>query len=181
MIYFWLAMGTSTCQAEDLIKLNFCVIELSDCLTFFSRNFLNLQENVHSLIKILRDFFCFVKYVFVMYLSEHTCTRVDVFSKIPRGVKAFRKNCLGGSPYFGFYCIFISKFFENLPGGAISSPPPRPPSRVHLCLRPKQLRSQKTKTNFSQFNNCFRNDRHFGGPERSNDAFVSRLRRLQIP
>jgi hypothetical protein len=29
------------------------------------------------------------------------------------------------SPYLGFYCIFINRFFENLPGGwgAVSSPP----------------------------------------------------------
>jgi hypothetical protein len=36
------------------------------------------------------------------------------FAKITWGVKAFRKNCLGGSPYFGFYCIFINKCFESL-------------------------------------------------------------------
>ncbi len=55
---------------------------------------------------------------------KRRCTRVKnpgegvpvVFAKIPRwGVKAFRKNCQGVSPYFGFYCIFINKFFENLP------------------------------------------------------------------
>ena len=33
------------------------------------------------------------------------------------------KNCLGGSPYFGFYCIFINKFFENLPWGVLFHPP----------------------------------------------------------
>ncbi len=49
----------------------------------------------------------------------------EVFAKIPRGVKSFRKNCHRGSPYFGFYCIFISKCFEiclgGLGGGAIST------------------------------------------------------------
>jgi hypothetical protein len=70
----------------------------------------------------------------------HRCTRVenpgegvrDVFAKIPRGVNGFRKNCQGGSTYFAFYCIFINKFSENLPGvgpggGAVSYPPPPPP------------------------------------------------------
>ncbi len=71
-------------------------------------------------------------------IDNNRCTRVenpgegvwDVFAKIPRGVKAFRKNCLGGSPYFGFYCIFINKFFKNLPGGVLSHPP-HPP--VCIC------------------------------------------------
>ena len=51
------------------------------------------------------------------------------------GVKGFRKNCQGVSTYFAFYCIFINKFFENLPGGwccFIPPPPPLPPC-VHLC------------------------------------------------
>jgi hypothetical protein len=51
---------------------------------------------------------------------------LEVFAKIPRGVKSFRKNCQGGSTYFGFYCLFINKFLENLPGGgggAVSYPP----------------------------------------------------------
>jgi hypothetical protein len=55
--------------------------------------------------------------------KDHRCTWVenpgegvpDVFAKIPRGVKGFRKNCLGGSPYCGFYCIFINKYFEICP------------------------------------------------------------------
>ncbi len=72
--------------------------------------------------------------------GEHKCTQFenpgegvpDFFAKIPRGVKAFRKNCLGGgSPYFGFYCVFIN----NLPeGGTIFTlrlPLPHPPC-VHL-------------------------------------------------
>jgi hypothetical protein len=40
--------------------------------------------------------------------GEHKCTQFenpgegvpDFFAKIPRGVKAFRKNCLGGVPLF---------------------------------------------------------------------------------
>ena len=39
------------------------------------------------------------------------------------GVKGFRKNCQGGSTYFAFYCIFINKFFKNLPGGCCFIPP----------------------------------------------------------
>ncbi len=75
---------------------------------------------------------------------SHGCTRVEnpgggeileVFAKIPRGVKGFRKNCQGGSTYFVFYCIFINKFFKNLPGGGggcFIPLPPYPPC-VHLC------------------------------------------------
>jgi hypothetical protein len=56
------------------------------------------------------------------------------FAKIPRGVKAFRKNCLGGSPYFGFYCIFINKCFEICLRGVLYIPSPHlPPPCVHLC------------------------------------------------
>jgi hypothetical protein len=32
----------------------------------------------------------------------------------------------GGSPYFGFYCIFINKFLKICLGGAFSSPSPLP-------------------------------------------------------
>jgi hypothetical protein len=59
---------------------------------------------------------------------------LEVFAKIPRGVKSFRKNCQGGSTYFGFYCLFITKFLENLPGGGGCFIPPSPPC-VHLWLR----------------------------------------------
>ncbi len=56
------------------------------------------------------------------------------FTKIPRGVKAFRKNCLGGSPYFGFYCIFINKCFEICLRGVLYLPSPLPsPHLTHLC------------------------------------------------
>ncbi len=49
------------------------------------------------------------------------------FAKIPRGgVKAFKKNCLGGSPFFGFYCIFINKCFEICLRGILYLPSPPP-------------------------------------------------------
>ncbi len=62
------------------------------------------------------------------------------FAKIPRGVKGFRKNCLGrgGSPYFGFYCIFINKCFEICLTGVLYLPSPLPhltPPGVHLWVR----------------------------------------------
>ncbi len=53
------------------------------------------------------------------------------------GGQGFQKKLPGGSPYFVFYCIFINKFFKNLPGGgAVSSPltPPLTPPCVHLCM-----------------------------------------------
>jgi hypothetical protein len=46
------------------------------------------------------------------------------FAKIPRGVKAFRKNYLGGPPFFGFYCICINKHFEICLRGVLYLPSP---------------------------------------------------------
>jgi hypothetical protein len=50
-------------------------------------------------------------------------------------VKAFRKNCLGGSPYFGFYCVFINKCFEICLRGILYLPSSLPPptSPPPLC------------------------------------------------
>ena len=56
------------------------------------------------------------------------------FAKIPRGVKAFRKNCLGGSPYFGFYCIFINKCFEICLRGVLYLPSPLTPLCASMAL-----------------------------------------------
>jgi hypothetical protein len=70
------------------------------------------------------------------------------------GGQGFQEKFPGGSTYFVFYCNFINKFFENLPGGGAVSlgrggaaggrggccfippppPPPYPPPCVHLCL-----------------------------------------------
>jgi hypothetical protein len=49
-----------------------------------------------------------------------------VFAKMPGGDKAFRKNYQGGSPYFGFNCVFINKSYEIClgAGGAYVYPPP---------------------------------------------------------
>ncbi len=44
------------------------------------------------------------------------------------GVKGFRKNCQGGSPYFGFYCIFINQCFEICLRGVLHLPSPLPPT-----------------------------------------------------
>jgi hypothetical protein len=73
-------------------------------------------------------FTCFIT------VSIHRCTRVEnpgegvrnVFAKIPRRGQGFQEKLLGGSTYFAFYCIFINKFFENLPGGCCFIPPPPP-------------------------------------------------------
>jgi hypothetical protein len=38
------------------------------------------------------------------------------------GDQGFQKNLPGGSLYFGFYCIYINKFFKNLPRGVLFHP-----------------------------------------------------------
>jgi hypothetical protein len=48
------------------------------------------------------------------------------------GGQGFKEKLPGGSPYFVFHCFFINKFFENLPGGAVSSPHPLPCASVVL-------------------------------------------------
>ncbi len=50
-----------------------------------------------------------------------------------------------GSTYFGFYCIFINKFFKNLPGGCCFIPSPHPPHPpcVHLCFYPTLVQSSR--------------------------------------
>ena len=40
------------------------------------------------------------------------------------GVKGFRKNCQGGSTYFRFYCISITKFFVLFHTPSPPYPPP---------------------------------------------------------
>ncbi len=56
------------------------------------------------------------------------------FAKIPRGSRFSGKIAWGGgSPYFGFYCIFINKCFEICLRGVLYLPPPPPP---HLTPPP---------------------------------------------
>jgi hypothetical protein len=54
------------------------------------------------------------------------------------GGHGFQEKFLGGSTYFvfyNFYCIFINKFFENLPGGgAVSYPPPPYTPPPPVCI-----------------------------------------------
>ncbi len=71
------------------------------------------------------------------------------FAKIPRGVKAFRKNCLVGSPYFGFYCIFINKCFEKCLRGVSYLPSPLTPTSPPppVCIYEHYLQK---KLQFSQ-------------------------------
>ncbi len=61
-----------------------------------------------------------------------------IFVKIPwRGGQFFYDRIAKGVQYFGFYCIFINKFFENLNGGSYGIP--LPPC-VHLCLKNSQMK-----------------------------------------
>ncbi len=50
------------------------------------------------------------------------------FAKIPRGGQGFQEKLPGGggSPYFGFYCIFINKCFEICLRGVLYVPSPSP-------------------------------------------------------
>jgi len=77
-----------------------------------------------------------------MHLVENPGDGVArIFAKIPVGVNAYRAQLPGRVHYFGFYCIFINKFFENLPGGSYAIPqfPLTPHPRVHLCTRQKKV------------------------------------------
>ncbi len=61
----------------------------------------------------------------------------------------------GGSTYFGFYCIFINKFFKNLPGegggGAVSYPLyPLCASMIHSVHKVSYLLSDFFKSNNRQ-------------------------------
>ena len=66
------------------------------------------------------------------------CTRVEqpgegvpeVFAKIPRGVQGFQEKLPGGSPYFGFYCIFYCKCFEICLRGVLYLPVPLTPPMI---------------------------------------------------
>jgi hypothetical protein len=50
----------------------------------------------------------------------------DVFCQNPQGGSRLSEKIARGSPYFGFYCIFIHKFFKNLSGGGVLFHPPSP-------------------------------------------------------
>jgi hypothetical protein len=56
------------------------------------------------------------------------------FAKIPRGGQGFQEKLPGGSPYFGFYCIFINKCFEICLRGYYIYPPPSPTSPPLVCI-----------------------------------------------
>jgi hypothetical protein len=55
-----------------------------------------------------------------MFEIEHRCTRVinpgegvpEVFAKIPRGVKAFRKNYQWGPPILGFIAFILTSVLK---------------------------------------------------------------------
>jgi hypothetical protein len=84
----------------------------------------------------------------------HKCTLVenpgegipDVFCQNPKGSwgkgQGFQEKLPGGSPYFGFYCIFINKCFEIYLRGYYIYPTPYPhltsPMCIYGCMRPKK-------------------------------------------
>ncbi len=64
----------------------------------------------------------------------------EFFSKNPRGVKAFRKICLGGPPVLGFIAFLLTSVMKFGRRGYYIYPPPSPhltPICVHLCLYKK--------------------------------------------
>jgi hypothetical protein len=56
------------------------------------------------------------------------------FAKIPRGGQGFHEKLSGGSPYFGFYCIFIDKCFEICLRGVLYLPYPLSPPHPPVCI-----------------------------------------------
>ncbi len=57
------------------------------------------------------------------------------FAKIPRGGQGFQEKLPGGgSPDFGFYCIFINKCFEICLRGVLYLPSPLPPPHPPVCI-----------------------------------------------
>jgi hypothetical protein len=56
------------------------------------------------------------------------------FAEIPRGGQGFQEKFPGGSPYFGFYCIFINKCFEICLRGVSYLPSPLPPPHPPVCI-----------------------------------------------
>ncbi len=51
----------------------------------------------------------------------------DVFAKIPRGIKAFMENCLGGPPISGFIAFLLTSVLKFAWGGGYCINPPCPP------------------------------------------------------
>ncbi len=83
---------------------------------------------------------------------NHRCTRVENPGwgtwSFCQGGQGLKEKLPGGSSYFGFHCIFINKFFENLPGGVLFHTPPSPlppPPCVHLWKWKLQLFASRQK------------------------------------
>jgi hypothetical protein len=91
-------------------------------------------------------------------MKKGRCTRVEnpggileVFAKIPRGGGSRVSGKIawgGGSTYFGFYCIFINKFFENLSGGVCFVPPP--PLPLPACIYGGNLKFSEALIRFEK-------------------------------
>ncbi len=79
------------------------------------------------------------------------------FAKIPRGVKCFRKNCLGGPPISGFIAFLLTSVLKFAWGGyyIYPSPSPHPP----VCIMDNVLELSNLFTfikNYNiNFNGCF--------------------------
>ncbi len=63
------------------------------------------------------------------------------------GGQGFQEKLPGGYTYFAFYCIFINKFFENLPGGVLFHTPPSPPLTPPVCIYVHSSQPKKEEKN----------------------------------
>ncbi len=97
-------------------------------------------------------------YIQEIYKNKHRCTRVqnpgegvpDVFCQNPQGGQGFQEKIAWGVPYFGFYCIFINKWFEICLRGVLHLPSPLPPP---VCIyENKGSRMGHTKKIFKKKN-----------------------------
>jgi hypothetical protein len=70
----------------------------------------------------------------IQVLQIHWCTQVknpggrvaQIFARIPRRGSRLSRKIARGSPYFGFHCILINKYFEIRLGGSYVYPLPSP-------------------------------------------------------
>jgi hypothetical protein len=86
-------------------------------------------------------------------VNGHRCTGVEnlggggvleVFAKIPRGVKAFWKKLPGGPPILGFTAFLLTSFLKSCLGGCFFIlPSPLPPVCIYNGMKLNRFTSPK--------------------------------------